>query len=86
MKWDEVRKRYPNQYVKLQILQFHIDKGKKYIDDVAVIESITDARRATQELVRSSTNELVYHTGNETIFVELKDLRGYRSVLDENGL
>lgn len=33
MKWEEVRKIYPNQYVKLQILASHVEGNTKFIDD-----------------------------------------------------
>lgn len=29
MKWEEVRNSYPNQYVKLNILDFHVEDDKK---------------------------------------------------------
>ncbi|KOA20833.1 hypothetical protein CLHOM_09760 [Clostridium homopropionicum DSM 5847] len=45
------------------------------MDDMAVIKGINDSREATKELVKSKDNTLVYHTGNEEIFVEVKNLR-----------
>lgn len=44
MKWEEVRKLYPNKFVKLQILEYHMEENKKYIDDMAVIKDIEDNR------------------------------------------
>nr|WP_242846739.1 hypothetical protein [Clostridium homopropionicum] len=66
---------YPNQFVKIQVLEYHIEENKKYMDDMAVIKGINDSREATKELVKSKDNTLVYHTGNEEIFVEVKNLR-----------
>lgn len=37
MKWNDVRKIYPNQFVKIQVLEYHMEKNRKYIDDMAVI-------------------------------------------------
>ncbi|WP_336822737.1 hypothetical protein [Sporosarcina sp. USHLN248] len=37
MKWEEVRNSYPNQYVKLNILDFHVEDDKKIVTDVALI-------------------------------------------------
>jgi hypothetical protein len=34
MTWDEVRKSYPNKFVKLQILKSHMENNKKYIDEM----------------------------------------------------
>lgn len=33
MKWEEVREAYPHTWVKLKILESHIDDDKKVIDD-----------------------------------------------------
>ena len=74
MKWEEVKKIYPNQFVKLQILEWHMEGDKKYIDDMVVIKVIEDNREATKELVRSKEAELVYHTGNEYIILEVRNI------------
>ncbi|MPN03565.1 hypothetical protein SDC9_150796 [bioreactor metagenome] len=40
MKWNDVRKIYPNQFVKIQVLDYHMDKNTEYIDDMTVINAI----------------------------------------------
>ena len=40
MKWEEVRTIYPNQFVKLQILDYHIVNNMKIVDDMAVIRHL----------------------------------------------
>ena len=81
MKWEEVRNTYPNKFVKLQILEAHMEADKKIIDDMAVIKVIDDNREATKELVASKDNTIVYHTGNESIYVIVKNIRGYSGVI-----
>lgn len=81
MKWEEVRKLYPNQFVKLQILKSHMNENKKYIDDMAVIKVIEDKREATKELVNAGEGILVYHTGNEDIIVEIRNIKGYSGIV-----
>jgi hypothetical protein len=81
MKWEEVRKTYPDKFVKLQILESHMEEDKKYIDEMAVVKVIEDNREATKELVNSKDNTLVYHTGNESIYVIVKNIRGYRGAI-----
>jgi len=78
VKWEEVRKTYPDQYVKLQILESHMEGNNKYIDDLAVIEVMDDSKEATKELVNTEGSTLVYHTENESLFIEVKNIRGYR--------
>lgn len=81
MKWEEVRKIYPDKFVKLQMLETHMEADKKIIDDMAVIKVIEDKREATKELVTSKDGTLVYHTGNEKIYVLVKNIRGYRGAI-----
>lgn len=81
MKWEEVRKIYPNRFVKIQVLKSHINDNIRYIDDMAVIESYDDDREATRELVRAKDDILVYHTANEKIEIEIKQIFGYRGAV-----
>lgn len=81
MKWEEVRKLYPNKFVKLQVLEYHMEGNMKYIDDMAVIKAIEDNREATRELVQAKDSTLVYHTANESINLEVKNIRAYRGII-----
>lgn len=78
MKWEEVRKTYPNKFVKLQILDFHLEGNNKIIDDMAVIKAIDDNKIATKELMNCTEGNVVYHTANEHISIEVKNIRAYR--------
>ncbi|MGO1368845.1 MAG: hypothetical protein ACTHVE_05540 [Senegalia sp. (in: firmicutes)] len=81
MKWDEVREIYPNKFVKIKILDSHTVDNKKIIDEMAVIKVFEDNQEATKELVKSKYDEVVYHTGNEKIIIELRNIKGYRRIL-----
>ena len=81
MKWEEVRKLYPNRFVKVQILKSHIEDNVRYIDDMAIIQAFNDDKEATRELVRSKDDILVYHTGKEKIEVEIKLIFGFRGAI-----
>lgn len=80
MEWSEVRKLYPNQYVKLSILEFHIEDNKKIVTDVALINIIEDSKLATKELLKSKGNTIVYHTDSEKIVIELRTPSGLRGM------
>ena len=80
MKWEEVRRAYPDRFVKLQVLKSYIKDNRRYIEDVAVIDSFQDDKEATRELVRAKDNILVYHTANEKIEIQIKKIFGYRGV------
>ncbi len=81
MKWEEVRKIYPNSFVKIKILKSHVKDDIRYIDDMAVIEAFEDDIQATRELVRAKDDILIYHTSNEEIEVKIKQIFGYRGVI-----
>lgn len=81
MKWEEVRTIYPNQFVKLQIIDYHMVDNMKIIDDMAVIKAFKDNKEATKELVRSTGDIIVYHTSNENIEIEVKNIRSYRGIV-----
>ncbi|MDC3413503.1 hypothetical protein NC797_11905 [Aquibacillus sp. 3ASR75-11] len=84
MKWSEVRKLYPDQFVKLKVLSSHIKNGQEFIEDIAVIKPISD-ELATKELLKSKGDELVYHTTNENILLEVRqDVRLRRFDYHEN--
>lgn len=77
MKWSEVRRMYPNQFVKLKALSSHIKNHQEIIEDVAVIRPVTD-ELATRELLKSKGDELVYHTAHENIVLEIRQDVGLR--------
>ncbi|MCJ7842161.1 hypothetical protein MUB24_14875 [Lederbergia sp. NSJ-179] len=80
MKWEEVRKLYPDQYVKLTILDFYLIDDRKIVTDVALINVIEDSKLATKELLKSKGNTIVYHTGSEKIVIEMRTPTGLRGM------
>lgn len=74
MKWNEVRIMYPNQWVKLLILNSHETKDKEYIDDMQVTKNFTSDDEATDELVNCTDKEIVYHTSKEEIYSEIRNI------------
>ncbi len=78
MKWDEVRKLYPNQFVKFKILESRIIGNKEYVEDVAIIKPISDGKDAMKEFVGCRPGELVYSTKNEEVIIQLVKNIGIR--------
>lgn len=81
LKWAEVRKIYPNRFVKLQILDYHIENNIRYIDEMAVIQAFDDEKEATRELVRSKDEILVFHTGKENVEVPIEQKFSFRGAI-----
>lgn len=71
MKWQEVRKLFPNQFVLLSILEYREEGGKKIITDVAPVRSVSD-EDANKEFFSAGPKQLVYHTSNEECIVHLR--------------
>ena len=84
MNWNEVQKLYPDRFVKLQILQSHIENQVRYVDDMAVIQAFDDEKEATRELARSRDDIVVYHTGKEKIEIQIKHFFGFRGRYDKH--
>lgn len=81
MEWNEVRRIYPERFVKIQVLESHVQNNIRYIDDMAVIQVFEDEKEATRELVRAKDEILVYHTGKEKIEVPIKQIFGFRGAI-----
>jgi hypothetical protein len=81
MKWNEVREKYSDKWVKLQILNSRESENKEYIDDMDIITVINSEDDATDELVNCREKEIVYHTAKEEIYSEIRNiLFSYRKV------
>ena len=71
MKWQEVRELYPDQFVLIEVLNFHEDGNMKIVDEVAPIQAISD-QDATKEFFKASPGNLVYHTSNESCVIHVR--------------
>lgn len=81
MKWEEVRKLYPNQYVQVKIIKSNVEGNVEIVGEVAIIRSISDPKEATAELMRSRGDTLVYHTCNEKMEFEIRKNLGFRGII-----
>ena len=79
MLWQEVRTVYPDQYVLLEILDSHTIDNIQFVNEVALVRAIQDPSEATKELLKCKDNNIVYHTGQEKIAIELRKPPFYRS-------
>jgi thiazole synthase ThiGH ThiG subunit len=54
VKWNEVRKLYSDQWIKLEVLNSHVDHDYLFIDEMDVIKTIENDKAATLELTKST--------------------------------
>lgn len=80
MKWQEVQKIYPDQFVKFEILHSLEQDNKEIIDEVALIGPVKD-EDATRELFNCKDRTLVYHTSKERIELIIRRYIGLRRYL-----
>jgi len=78
MKWDEIRKLYPNQFVKFEVVESHIVDDKEYVDEVAFIKAIPDGKEAMKEFIKGKGKQLIYSTKNEQLVIQLMKNVGIR--------
>jgi hypothetical protein len=73
MNWEEVRSIYPNQFVKIEILDSIIKNNKKIVNKVDIINPVK-TEEATKELLKSRNNVIVYHTSKDIIEIGIRKL------------
>lgn len=78
MKWEEVRQLYPHQWVKFNVLAFHIEEDRKIIDEMEVIKALSSDEEAGVELGKCGKNEAIYHTYHENVSYKMTRLFGFR--------
>jgi hypothetical protein len=49
MRWNKVRKSYPNQWLVIEAVKAHSAKPKRVLDKIAVMETCTDGTTAIQK-------------------------------------
>lgn len=80
MKWNEIREKYPNQFVLLKALKSHVEGGKKVIDDVALVKLIENPKEANELLVRSKGDTFVFHTSKDELALTIVQNPVYRGI------
>ncbi|WP_340255453.1 hypothetical protein [Tepidibacter sp. Z1-5] len=80
MKWNEIRKSYPDKFVLLESLNSHIENNKKIIDDVALVRIIDDPKEASNLLVRCKGDMFIFHTAKEELDMKIVTNPVFRGV------
>ncbi|MBP1970180.1 hypothetical protein J2Z83_002298 [Virgibacillus natechei] len=85
MRWDEVQERFPNEWVVLEATKAHSKQGKRYIDEVIVVDRFQDSINAMhryEALHKEDPHKeyCFFHTSREELVAEEKyaGIRGPR--------
>jgi hypothetical protein len=85
MQWDEIRTRYPNQWLLIEAIQAHSDAGMRILDKLNIVEPFNDSAAAMREYAllhhQQPQRELyVFHTSRETLEITERAWLGIRTV------
>lgn len=83
MQWDDIRRHYPRQWLLVEALDAHSAHGKRILDDLAVVQTFTDAARAWggyQSLHHQAPQRELYllHTDRESLDIAEMNWLGIR--------
>ncbi len=85
MKWEEIRKHFPHQWLLVEAIKAHSESGKRVLEELSVINSFPDSRVAMKSYAQlhkqSPERELfVFHTDRETLDITERRWLGIRGV------
>lgn len=72
MRWQEVKERFPNEWVVLEVIKAYSDKGYRHIEDVVIIdrfENSIESMERYEELRKdhSQREYCFFHTSRENL-------------------
>jgi hypothetical protein len=84
MKWEEVRQRYPHQWVLVEAVQAHSEAGKRIVDQLSVINTFADSSAALNQYSHlhrqwPEREYFVLHTDREQLDIKELHWLGIRS-------
>lgn len=85
MKWDEIRRYYPHQWLLIEAIKAHSDSNHRILEQIAVISTFSDSVTAMKGYVQlhreSPERELyVFHTDREQLDITERRWLGIRSI------
>ncbi|MDC3424753.1 hypothetical protein NC797_09550 [Aquibacillus sp. 3ASR75-11] len=72
MRWQEVQKRFPNEWVVLEVIKAHSDDGHRYIEEVVVVDRFENSLEAMDRYEKIRKDQLLreycfFHTSRENL-------------------
>jgi hypothetical protein len=78
MQWNEIRERYPRQWLLIEALEAHSAEDQRILDDIAVIQSFPDwlaAWNGYKELHFQNRQRELYVIHTDRKFLEIGEIR-----------
>ncbi|OIO90855.1 MAG: hypothetical protein AUK03_12360 [Anaerolineae bacterium CG2_30_64_16] len=84
MKWEEIRRRYPDQWLLVEAIKAHSDAGKRIVEQLSVVSEFPDSIAALKDyaqLHREAPKRELYvlHTSREGLDIAERTWLGIRS-------
>ncbi len=85
MKWQEIRRHYPHQWLMVEAIKARSEAGKRILDDLTIVNAFPDSRTAMKgyiQLHRQSPERELYvlHTDRKELDVTERRWLGIRGV------
>ena len=83
MKWNEIREKYPDQWLIIEALEAHTEDQQRQLDQITVVQVCADGAAALQEYRQlhqvHPQHEFYYvHTARETLDIRERHWLGIR--------
>ncbi|WP_170008549.1 hypothetical protein [Bacillus fonticola] len=83
MKWAQVRKQYPEQWVLVEAISAYSENSFRHLDELSVISNFPDSTMAWKEykklhLAEPSREYYIFHTDHETLEIKEQKFMGVR--------
>jgi hypothetical protein len=85
MKWEEIRKHYPHQWLLVEAIKAHSESGKRILEQISEISTYPDSVTAVQgytQLHRDAPERelYVFHTDREELDITERMWLGIRGI------
>lgn len=85
MTWQQIRERYPDQWLLVEAIEAHSSEGRRVLDELTVVQEYPGGEEAMRGYLdrhrRSPERELyVLHTDRQTLEIDEREWLGLRRV------
>lgn len=70
MKWSEVKAKYPNKFIKFEVLDSHIDGDVEIVDTINLIGVYSDGKEAMKEHLNRKEGQYVCSTLKDRLGIQ----------------
>lgn len=71
MKWDEVKEKYPNSFVKFKAIKSHMINNEKIVDELEIIKVFNNGYDAMKEFSNNKKDQYIYSTTQNIVSIKV---------------